>query len=133
MSKFADNLEDIAERTAGYIRVLEEQNRMLREEKVYLLHKAKENVAEIAQLLAENSELKDDACRYRWLRDRFIHSDFSYIAHNGKKFVGLEFGWFPAPDDKTPTREDLDNAIDLEESKMTFNREAGKGSAPRKA
>lgn len=50
MSKFADNLEDIAERTAGYIRVLEEQNRMLREEKVYLLHKAGENVAEIAQL-----------------------------------------------------------------------------------
>ena len=115
MSKFANNLVNLAENTANYIRIIEDQNTMLREEKNYLLHKAGENIAEIAQLLAENAELKDDAGRYRWLREtRFIHSDFSYIAHNGKKVVGLEFGWFPAPDDKTPTREDLDNAIDLE-------------------
>ena len=58
MSKFADNLVDLAENTANYIRIIEEQNEMLREEKNYLLQKAGENIAEIAELQAENSELK---------------------------------------------------------------------------
>ena len=58
MSKFADNLVDLAENTANYIRIIEEQNEMLREEKNYLLQKAGENIAEIAKLQAENSELK---------------------------------------------------------------------------
>lgn len=115
MSKFADNLEDLAEKTAEYIRMLEKDVERLNKIKVNLSQRSLENTKEIAELQAENAELKDDAGRYRWLREtRFIHSDFSYIAHNGKKVVGLEFGWFPAPDDKIPTREDLDNAIDLE-------------------
>ena len=59
MSKFADNLEDLAERTANYIRIIEEQNEMLREEKNYFLHKAGENIAEIAELKERNKFLSD--------------------------------------------------------------------------
>lgn len=72
MSKFADNLEELSTRTAWYIRMLEKDREMLREEKNYLLHKAGENLAEIAELRdnlkrltlaiqesdAENAELK---------------------------------------------------------------------------
>lgn len=66
----------------------------------------------------ELKALRADAERYRWLREtRFIHSDFSYIAHNSKKVVGLEFGWFDAPDGKVPTRNDLDDALDAERAK----------------
>lgn len=50
MSKFADDLEDISQSTAEYIRMLEQSNAALREEKNYLLHKAGENLAEIAEL-----------------------------------------------------------------------------------
>jgi Mg2+ and Co2+ transporter CorA len=50
MSKFADNLEDLSQRTAEYIRMIEKDREMLREEKNYLLHKAGENLAEIAEL-----------------------------------------------------------------------------------
>ena len=58
MSKFANNLEDLAERTAEYIRILEEENLRLKEEKNYFLHKAGENIAEIAELQAENAMLQ---------------------------------------------------------------------------
>ena len=59
LSKFADNLEDLAERTAEYIRRLEEENLRLREEKNYFLHKAGENIAEIAELKERNKFLSD--------------------------------------------------------------------------
>lgn len=77
-----------------------------------------EAAKELRRLFNENEALRADAERYRWLREtRFIYSDFSYIAHNSKKVVGLEFGWFDAPDGKVPTRNDLDAAIDAERGK----------------
>ena len=58
LSKFADNLEDLAERTAEHIRMLEEENLRLKEEKNYFLNKAGENIAEIAELQAKNAMLQ---------------------------------------------------------------------------
>lgn len=58
MSKFADNLEDLAERTAEYIRMLEKDVERLNKIKVNLSQRSLENTKEIAELQAENAELK---------------------------------------------------------------------------
>ena len=83
LSKFADNLEELAENTAGYIRVLEEQNRMLREEKNYLLHKAGENVAEIAKLKHDKNSL------VLALRDISMNNPNSSVAEYAKLFIDV--------------------------------------------
>lgn len=58
-------------------------------------------------------KLERDAARYRWLREnKYIWSDFSYIAHSSKKVVGIESQWFAVEAEKNPTREHLDAAID---------------------
>ena len=58
MSKFADNLVDLAEKTAEYIRMLEKDVERLNKIKVNLSQRSLENTKEIAELQAENSELK---------------------------------------------------------------------------
>ena len=64
MSKFADNLEYLAEQAAEYIRYLEQEVSTLKEEKNYLLRRAGENIAEIEQyksaLIAYASEFPND-------------------------------------------------------------------------
>lgn len=58
MSKFADNLEDLAERTAEYIRMLEKDVERLNKIKVNLSQRSLENTKEIAELQAENAMLQ---------------------------------------------------------------------------
>ena len=58
MSKFADNLEDLAERTAEYIRMLEKDVERLNKTKVNLSQRSLENTKEIAELQAENAMLQ---------------------------------------------------------------------------
>ena len=69
----------------------------------------------------EVEALRQDAQRYRWLREnKFIWSDFGYTGQGLKKVVGLKFEWFET-DAKKPSRKDLDAVIDAAIAKATGN------------
>jgi hypothetical protein len=72
-----------------------------------------EPVRHALQAMSDEVEaLRQDAERYRWLREnKFIWSDFGYTGQGLKKVVGLEFEWFET-DAKKPSRKDLDAVID---------------------
>lgn len=84
MSKFADNLEDLAERTAGYIHRLEEENLRLREEKNYLLRKAGENIAEIAKL---QGQVKNVLIFAEFTLDRAQNFCDEYLENEAREFI----------------------------------------------
>ena len=84
MSKFADNLEDLAEKTAEYIRYLEQEVSTLKEEKNYLLRKAGENVAEIAKL---QDQVKNSLVFAELAIDRAQNFCDEYLENEAREFV----------------------------------------------
>ena len=84
LSKFADNLEDLAERTAEYIRMLEKDVERLNKIKVNLSQRSLENTKEIAEL---QELLKKSLTFAEFTLDRAQNFCDEYLENKAMEFI----------------------------------------------